>query len=113
LWKSNNSTRSSPEPAAKPFFMSKRIITLDIGASTIKLAEFQLSRDHQLTLVTYGTRAIGLDPQDEANRMVYTGTAVDELFRELRIKLLLWRNGYWTQSTLSICGGSMTLTGIS
>lgn len=66
--------------------MSKRIITLDIGASTIKLAEFQLSRDHQLTLVTYGTRAIGLDPQDEANRMVYTGTAVDELFRELRIK---------------------------
>lgn len=66
--------------------MSKRIITLDVGASTIKLAEFQISKDHQLTLMNYGIRAIGLDPLDEANRMVYTGTAVDELFRELRIK---------------------------
>ncbi|MCC5842718.1 MAG: type IV pilus assembly protein PilM [Verrucomicrobia bacterium] len=66
--------------------MSKRILTLDVGASTIKLAEFQISKDHQLTLMNYGTRAIGLDPQDEANRMVYTGSAVDELFKEMRIK---------------------------
>ena len=66
--------------------MSKRILTLDIGASTIKLAEFQLTKDHQLELVNYGTRVIGLDPQDEANRMVYTGTAVEELVQEMRIK---------------------------
>ncbi len=66
--------------------MSKRILTLDVGASTIKLAEFQISKDHQLTLVNYGTRAIGLDPQDEANRMVYTGSAVDELFKEMGLK---------------------------
>ncbi|MCC5847737.1 MAG: pilus assembly protein PilM [Verrucomicrobia bacterium] len=66
--------------------MSKRILTLDIGASTIKLAEFQLTKDHEIVLVNYGTRAIGLDPQDEANRMVYTGTAVDELVQEMRIK---------------------------
>jgi type IV pilus assembly protein PilM len=66
--------------------MSKRILTLDVGASTIKLAEFQVPKDHQLTLMNYGTRAIGLDPQDEANRMVYTASAVDELFKEMRIK---------------------------
>ena len=66
--------------------MSKRILTLDIGASTIKLAEFQLTKDHEIVLVNYGTRAIGLDPQDEANRMVYTGTAVDELVQEMRVK---------------------------
>lgn len=66
--------------------MSKRILTLDVGASTIKLAEFQVSKDHHLTLLSYGTRAIGLDPQDEANRMVYTGSAVDELFKEMSVK---------------------------
>jgi len=66
--------------------MSKRILTLDVGASTIKLAEFHLSKDHELELVNYGTRAIGLDPTDESNRMVYTGTAVDELVRDLNIK---------------------------
>lgn len=66
--------------------MSKRFLTLDVGASTIKLAEFQVSKDHQLTLLNYGTRAIGLDPQDEANRMVYTGSAVDELFKEMGLK---------------------------
>lgn len=66
--------------------MSKRILTLDVGASTIKLAEFLLNKDHQLELQNYGTRAIGLDPADEANRMVYTGTAIDELIREMRIK---------------------------
>lgn len=66
--------------------MSKRILALDVGASTIKLAEFHLQKDHSLELVNYGTRVIGLDPQDEANRMVYTGTALDELIRELRIK---------------------------
>lgn len=66
--------------------MSKRILTLDVGAGTIKLAEFNLTKENQLELVNYGTRAIGLDPQDEANRMVYTGTAVDELVQELHIK---------------------------
>jgi type IV pilus assembly protein PilM len=66
--------------------MSKRILTLDVGASTIKLAEFQVSKDHQLTLSNYGIRAVGLDPSDEASRMLYTGTAVRELMQELRIK---------------------------
>jgi len=66
--------------------MSKRILTLDVGASTLKLAEFQITKDHQLELVKYGIRSIGLDPKDEPNRMVYTGTALQELMAELRIK---------------------------
>ncbi len=66
--------------------MSKRILALDIGASSIKLAEFHVLKDHGLELVNYGTRPIGLDPQDEGNRMVYTGAAVDELMREQGIK---------------------------
>ncbi|MEX2607482.1 MAG: pilus assembly protein PilM, partial [Kiritimatiellia bacterium] len=66
--------------------MSKRILTLDVGASTLKLAEFQLTKDHQLELVKYGIRAVGIDPSDENNRMVYTGTALQELMAELRIK---------------------------
>lgn len=66
--------------------MSKRILTLDVGASTLKLAEFHITKDHQLELVKYGIRAVGIDPGDEGNRMVYTGTALQELIRELRIK---------------------------
>ncbi|MDF3130091.1 pilus assembly protein PilM [Kiritimatiellaeota bacterium B1221] len=66
--------------------MSKRILTLDVGASTLKLAEFHQTKDHQLELVKYGIRAVGIDPGDEANRMVYTGTALQELMQELRIK---------------------------
>lgn len=66
--------------------MSKRILTLDVGASTLKLAEFHINKDHQLELVKYGIRAVGIDPGDEANRMVYTGTALQELMQELRIK---------------------------
>ena len=66
--------------------MSKRILTLDIGASTIKLAEFQVGKDHQLILEKYGIRAVGISPEEEPNRMLYTGTAVRELMEELRIK---------------------------
>lgn len=66
--------------------MSKRILTLDVGASTLKLAEFHITKDHQLELVKYGIKAVGIDPGDEANRMVYTGTALQELMRELRVK---------------------------
>lgn len=66
--------------------MSKRILSLDIGASTIKLAEFQVGKDHRLVLERYGVRAVGVAPDDEANRMLYTGTAVRELMEELRIK---------------------------
>lgn len=66
--------------------MSKRILTLDVGASTLKLAEFQLTKDHQLELVKYGIRSVGIDPSEEANRLVYTGSALQELIAELRIK---------------------------
>jgi type IV pilus assembly protein PilM len=66
--------------------MSKRILTLDVGASTLKLAEFQLTKDHQLELVKYGIRAVGIEPGDETNRMVHTGTALQELMDELRCK---------------------------
>ena len=66
--------------------MSKRILTLDVGASTLKIAEFHITKDHQLELSKYGVKAVGIDPGDEANRMVYTGTALRELMQELRIK---------------------------
>ncbi len=66
--------------------MSKRILTLDVGAHTVKLAEFHLTKDGAVELVNYGIRPVGVDPQEEANRMVYTGAALDELVREMRIK---------------------------
>jgi type IV pilus assembly protein PilM len=66
--------------------MAKRILTLDVGASTLKLAEFKLGGDRSLELITYGIKAIGIDPGDESNRMVYLGTALSELIRETGVK---------------------------
>lgn len=66
--------------------MSKRILTLDIGARSLKLAEFKLNKDASLELVNYGIKPVGVDPADESSRMVYTGTALQELVRELQIK---------------------------
>lgn len=66
--------------------MSKRILTLDVGASTIKLAEFLVGKDQQPVLNNYGIRAVGIAPSDEESRMLYTGTAVRELMQEMRIR---------------------------
>jgi len=65
--------------------MAKRILTLDIGASTLKLAEFKLTGD-SLELTSYGIKPVGVDPGDESNKMVYLGTALEELIRESGVK---------------------------
>ncbi len=66
--------------------MSKRILTLDIGASTVKLAEFEDRKDKGLVLTKYGMRSLGMEPADEENRILYTETALSELIRELSVK---------------------------
>lgn len=66
--------------------MSKHILTLDIGSSTVTMAEFALQPDHSLELVNYGVKALGLGPEDEDQRAVYTSAAISELIAELGVK---------------------------
>ena len=46
----------------------KRIIALDVGASSVKLAEFSLSKGGQLILNQSAVASLGLDPHNEDDR---------------------------------------------
>ena len=65
---------------------AERILSLDIGASSIKLAEFQRGRGGGMELLRYAHRSLGLDPQHEAERSRYVITTLRELLQELQIK---------------------------
>lgn len=66
--------------------MPKKILSLDIGSSTVKMAEWVLRKDSGLELARYGVRAIGLDPENEASRMDFTGAAISELMADLDVR---------------------------
>lgn len=59
--------------------MSKPFLTLDVGSSTIKVAEFALAKDGNLQLVRYAAAPIGLDPHDEESRPAQITTTIREL----------------------------------
>ena len=65
---------------------SDRILALDIGASTLKLAEFSKSRSGSLELVRYAVQSLGLDPHDDDDRSRYIVTTLREMVAEHGIK---------------------------
>ena len=64
--------------------MSKRYLTLDIGASSVKLAEYEGGRGG-LTLVNYGIAALAA-PLDSGNADAILSPAILEIVREKGIK---------------------------
>jgi type IV pilus assembly protein PilM len=62
-----------------------RVITLDIGTCTAKLAEFQVTGG-QLMLLRLGVRELGLDPNKEENRFPSVADAVRQLMAETGTK---------------------------
>jgi type IV pilus assembly protein PilM len=65
---------------------SKRILALDIGSSTIKLAEFHVLNDGSLELSKYACRPLGMDPQLDLSRGQCMVTTIRELIAEVGIK---------------------------
>ena len=52
-------------------FTSDRILALDIGAGTLKLAEFVALKSGGIELVNYAVGSLGIDPMSDADRSAY------------------------------------------
>ena len=65
--------------------MAKKILTLDIGAANIALAEYELGAKGALTLVNYGTAALAA-PIDTGDASTILSPALLELVREKGFK---------------------------
>ncbi len=64
----------------------QRILALDIGASTVKLAEFSATRDGNVELLNFGVSSLGSDSASELERLAIITTTIKELMRDGGIK---------------------------
>ncbi len=64
----------------------QRILTLDIGASSIKLGEFAALKSGGLELINFGVSSLMLDPQAEEERVAQIVATIKELMQEHGIK---------------------------
>jgi len=67
-------------------FNRDRILTLDIGASKLVLAEFTANRQGATQLVNYGIEPLGIEPEGESDPSAYIVSTVRELMREWNIR---------------------------
>ncbi|HUJ10047.1 MAG TPA: type IV pilus assembly protein PilM [Verrucomicrobiae bacterium] len=65
---------------------SDRIIALDIGASTVKIGEFQAGKAHGLRLTNFNYAELGIDPEHEENRKSLVVSTIRNALREKGIK---------------------------
>lgn len=63
-----------------------KILALDIGAATIKVAEFQSSKTHGLRLTNFNYADLGLDPEHEENRKALVISTIRNILREKSIR---------------------------
>jgi type IV pilus assembly protein PilM len=68
--------------------MSKghRILALDIGAGSIKLAEFASTRNGSVELLNFGVSSLGADSASEAERTAIITATIKELMHDCHIK---------------------------
>ena len=62
------------------------MLALDIGASTIKVGEFQAAKGQGLRLTNFNYAELGIDPEHEENRKVLIVSTVRNVIRERNIK---------------------------
>ena len=62
--------------------MANSFLSLDFGAGTLKVAEFELNEAGTLLLKRYGIRSLGLEGSQESAREVVLRKAIQELFAE-------------------------------
>ncbi len=61
-------------------------MALDIGASTIKLAEFVSTREGSVELMNFGVSSLGSDAASDAERGAIISTTIKELLHDCKIK---------------------------
>jgi type IV pilus assembly protein PilM len=65
---------------------AQKVVTVDLGTSTLKVAEFGITRDGGLTLLRFGVAELGLDPNKEEERAKFITPTLSKLFKDNGIK---------------------------
>src|SRR5437870_967598 len=65
---------------------SERILALDIGASTVKVGEFQVGKTHGMRLTNFNYADLGIDPEHEENRKALVVSTIRNVLREKNMK---------------------------
>ena len=65
---------------------ANKVITVDLGTSTLKFAEFGIGRGGALTLLHFGVAELGLDPNKEEERAKFITPTLAKLFKQHHIK---------------------------
>jgi type IV pilus assembly protein PilM len=65
---------------------AQKILTVDVGTSTLKFAEFAVARGGALTLLRFVTAELGLDPNKEEARGGFITPALQKILKDQKIK---------------------------
>jgi type IV pilus assembly protein PilM len=65
---------------------AQKILTVDVGTSTLKFAEFGVGKGGSLTLLRFVTAELGLDPNKEEARGGFITPALQKILKEQKIK---------------------------
>lgn len=65
---------------------AQKVVTIDLGTSTLKVAEFAVGREGSLTLLRFAIAELGLDPNKEEERARFITPSLTKLFKDHGIK---------------------------
>jgi type IV pilus assembly protein PilM len=65
---------------------AQKVVTIDVGTSTLKVGEFALARGGALTLLRFGVAELGLDPNKDENRGPHITQTLATLLKSLGIR---------------------------
>jgi len=65
---------------------AQKVLTIDVGTSTLKFGEFAVTRTGVLTLLRFGTTELGMDPNKEEDRAKFITPTLAKILQEQRIK---------------------------
>jgi type IV pilus assembly protein PilM len=63
-----------------------KIVTVDLGTSTIKFGEFGIGRGGALSLLRFGVAELGFDPNKEEDRARFITPTLAKLFKDHRVR---------------------------
>jgi type IV pilus assembly protein PilM len=61
---------------------ASKVVTVDLGTSTLKVGEFGITRGGNLTLLRFGIAELGLDPNKEEERAKFITPTLSKLFKD-------------------------------
>jgi type IV pilus assembly protein PilM len=65
---------------------AQKVLTIDVGTSTLKYGEFAVTRGGALTMLRFGTTELGLDPNKEEDRAKFITPTLATVLKEMKVK---------------------------